>query len=203
MTPGPSTSLIGEAVRLPAPRSPEDRRTDATVRALDVQECELYGHDVTAAPTPWVAYVSDAVERAGGVAELARRAKRNGSTLNASTIFRWRNGETSPGRATIDNVIAVARAIGDDPDNALRAAGQLPADDTSADTAADTGRPRPTLADRLREIREAPLMSLDEKIRAAAELIALYTRPPVTDAGQPGSNVSDAEGREPPNLWSA
>ena len=97
MTPGLSTPLIGQAARLPAPRSPENRRTDATVRVLDVQECELYGRDVTAAPTPWIAYVADAVERAGGVAELARRAKRNGSTLNVSTIFRWRSGETSPG----------------------------------------------------------------------------------------------------------
>lgn len=140
----------------------------ASETAPHLRDCEVYGRGVTAARTPWQQYLADAERRAGSVAELARRAG-----VSTSTIFRWMSGETSAGRATVDNVTAIAKAVGDDPRNALRAAGQLPAGTPAESVAPATA---PTLASRIRQIREqiqrVSQMGLDigEESRALDEL---------------------------------
>lgn len=48
------------------------------------------------------------------------------SGLHRSTIFRWRNGDG--GSVTVDSARRIAQALGDEPDEALRAAGDLVAD---------------------------------------------------------------------------
>jgi transcriptional regulator with XRE-family HTH domain len=77
----------------------------------------------------WARYIKAATERPSwNVAKLARQ-----SGIHRATIFRWMKGEG--GNVTVDSVRRIAFALGDDPDAALRVAGDLvstpppPADD--------------------------------------------------------------------------
>ncbi len=146
------TPMIGSRRRVPLPRMPrrsgQGTRTDATNLPPDVRECAIYGGTVTTAPTPWIAYLAAAADAAGGIESLARR-----SHVSASTLHRWLAGEITPDRVTVGNVTAVARAIGDDPGNALRAAGHLPPETAPTSTASAAGG-AVSLPDRIREIRE-------------------------------------------------
>lgn len=64
----------------------------------------------------WAGYLRRMTKRPGwSVAKLARESK-----IHRATIFKWIGGD--PG-VTIDSVRRIALALGDDPDNALRAAG--------------------------------------------------------------------------------
>jgi len=64
----------------------------------------------------WATYLRRMTKRPGwSVARLARE-----SGIHRATIFKWIGGE--PG-ATVDSVRRIALALGDDPDNAFRAAG--------------------------------------------------------------------------------
>lgn len=64
----------------------------------------------------WAGYLRRMTKRPGwSVARLAREAQ-----VNRATIFRWLKGD---GGVNVDSVRRVAQALGDDPDNALRAAG--------------------------------------------------------------------------------
>lgn len=82
------------------------------------------------APAPvdtWKAYLERRLERPGwSVARLAREAG-----LHRSTIFRWKAG----GRTglSVASVRAVAEAFGEDPADALRAAGQSTQDETDSE----------------------------------------------------------------------
>jgi transcriptional regulator with XRE-family HTH domain len=70
----------------------------------------------------WARYIDQATRRPGwNVAKLARE-----SGIHRSTIFRWRNGDG--GNVTVDSARRIAMALGDDPDEALKAAGDLVAD---------------------------------------------------------------------------
>jgi transcriptional regulator with XRE-family HTH domain len=69
--------------------------------------------------TAWARYVKSATERPGwNVAKLARE-----SGVHRSTIHRWING--GGGNVTVDRVRRLASTLGDDPDDALRVAGDL------------------------------------------------------------------------------
>jgi len=64
----------------------------------------------------WAGYLRRMTDRSGwSVARLARD-----SGVNRATIFRWIKGDTG---VTVDSVRRIALALGDDPENALRAAG--------------------------------------------------------------------------------
>lgn len=71
------------------------------------------------APAPgdnWAGYLRRMTKRPGwSVARLARE-----SGIHRATIFKWLAGEEG---VTIDSVRRIATALGDNPDNALRAAG--------------------------------------------------------------------------------
>lgn len=70
----------------------------------------------------WSRYIDDATRRPGwNAAKLARE-----SGIHRSTIFRWKSGGGSG--VTVDSVRRIAVALGDDIDEALRAAGELVAD---------------------------------------------------------------------------
>lgn len=64
----------------------------------------------------WSRYIDEATRRPGwNAAKLARE-----SGIHRSTIFRWKGGD---GRSvTVDSVRRIANALGDDLDEALRAA---------------------------------------------------------------------------------
>lgn len=140
-----------------------------------------YRRDVTEAPTPWIAYVRAAKYHTRGVAELARR-----TGIAESTIHRWISGRVAAGSISLDNIVAVARAIGDDPDNALRAAGRLPAQ--PANLSASPGQ-RPPLVDILKAL-EASGLPPDVQLKWAAKFIAEYHRGESADDPQP----DDADG---------
>lgn len=99
------------------PRLPSySRRQDATYRR------HVSNTDETPT-TEWGRYLKEATDRDGwSVARLAREAG-----MDRGTIFRWisSGGE----RITIDSVRRIAAAIGDDLDDALRAASGLPPKD--------------------------------------------------------------------------
>lgn len=64
----------------------------------------------------WGAYVEAAAARPGwNTTKLAKAAG-----IGRSTFYKWRSGD---GGVTVDSVLRVAKAVGDDPDAALRAAG--------------------------------------------------------------------------------
>jgi transcriptional regulator with XRE-family HTH domain len=72
-----------------------------------------------AGTSTWARYLDAVTHRPGwSVARLARE-----SGVHRSTIFRWLNGEVSG--ATVGSVMRIASAVGDDPDEALRAAADL------------------------------------------------------------------------------
>lgn len=67
----------------------------------------------------WAEYLRRMTARPGwSVARLARE-----SGVHRSTLFRWIAGS---GGANVTSVRAIAKALGDDPSNALRAAGNMP-----------------------------------------------------------------------------
>lgn len=67
----------------------------------------------------WAKYVRFAVERCGGnVSQL-----RHKSGVSRSSLYRWMNDDGT--RVTIEKATQIAHAIGDDPRNAIRAAGSL------------------------------------------------------------------------------
>ena len=64
----------------------------------------------------WSGYLRRMTKRSGwSVARLARESK-----IHRATIFGWMKGS---GGVTVDSVRRIALALGDDPENALRAAG--------------------------------------------------------------------------------
>ncbi|HEY9370483.1 helix-turn-helix transcriptional regulator [Streptomyces sp.] len=67
----------------------------------------------------WADYLRRMTARPGwSVARLARE-----SGVHRSTLFRWIAGS---GGANVTSVRAIAKVLGDDPSNALRAAGNMP-----------------------------------------------------------------------------
>ena len=73
------------------------------------------GHDRAES---WADYLRRMTSRPGwSVARLARE-----SGIHRATIFKWMSGR---GGATVASVRAIAEALGDDPANALRAAGSM------------------------------------------------------------------------------
>lgn len=74
--------------------------------------------DGSTQPDTWKAYLETRLSRPGwSVARLAREAG-----LHRSTIFRWKSGAKTG--LSVASVRAVALAFGDNPTEALRAAGQ-------------------------------------------------------------------------------
>lgn len=66
----------------------------------------------------WAEYLRRMTERPGwSVARLARE-----SGVHRATLFRWMSGK---GGSNVASVRAIAKALGDDPANALRAAGNI------------------------------------------------------------------------------
>lgn len=95
------------------------RRQDATYR--------MHVSNTDETPTTeWARYLKEATDRPGwSVARLAREAE-----VDRTTVFRWIKG--GGGNITIESVRRIADAIGDDLEDALRAAsGQPPRDLTS------------------------------------------------------------------------
>lgn len=77
--------------------------------------------------TAWARYLKEATDRPGwSVARLAREAE-----VDRTTVFRWIKGGGD--RITIDSVRRISDAIGDDLDDALRAASGLPPKDEAYD----------------------------------------------------------------------
>jgi transcriptional regulator with XRE-family HTH domain len=73
--------------------------------------------DASAPHEDWPGYLRRMTKRPGwSVARLARDSK-----VHRATIFGWMKGDG--GGVTVDSVRRVALALGDDPENALRAAG--------------------------------------------------------------------------------
>jgi transcriptional regulator with XRE-family HTH domain len=70
------------------------------------------------APTRWAAYLKQQTSRPGwSVARLAREAG-----FHRSTVFGWIAGDDN---VNVGSVLAIANALGDDPANALLAAGDV------------------------------------------------------------------------------
>lgn len=124
-------------------------------------QLDLHGRGVTDASGPWVDYINAAVQRAGGVAALAERAG-----LSVATVSRWRNGRVAAEGVEIRSITAVANAIGDDPRNALRAAGQLDPEPRHDST---RGTRSGSLPDKIREIREEMQRISDLRLPPAVE----------------------------------
>jgi plasmid maintenance system antidote protein VapI len=110
---------------------PQARRYQKTTRMSDAKRrrprtyrCSsdtAYRLPMSDAPAPgetWAAYLRRMTKRPGwSVARLARD-----SGIHRATIFKWIGGDAG---VTIDSVRRVADALGDDPENALRAAGNI------------------------------------------------------------------------------
>jgi transcriptional regulator with XRE-family HTH domain len=114
------------------------------------------------APTPgdnWASYLRRMTKRPGwSVARLARDSK-----IHRATIFKWIAGE--PG-VTIDSVRRIALALGDEPENALRAAGNIPGDAAPAPQDEEVALiMRAPVDDDLREIMLRKLYELRERDR--------------------------------------
>jgi plasmid maintenance system antidote protein VapI len=74
--------------------------------------------DASAPGENWSAYLRRMTKRPDwSVAKLARE-----SGINRATIFKWIGGEEG---LTVDSVLRVATALGDDPNTALRAAANI------------------------------------------------------------------------------
>lgn len=110
----------------------------------------------------WAEYLRRWANRPGwSVARLARE-----SGIHRATIFRWIAGD---GGATVANVRAIAEAVGDDPANALRAAGNTgaarpPAEELDPDLKLILRR----LADP--DVSEAEKVSIRATLRYLAEV---------------------------------
>lgn len=136
-----------------------------------------YGCGVNDPPTTWADYIRDAVAREGmNIARLARLAN-----IHRSTIFRWKDGRDAD-NITVASIRAVADAIGDDPANALRAAGRLPDQPDPPQPTAD--REIKPLADeiaRIRALGDHLGLPPEQTLRAISQLIDAYERLPAAD----------------------
>lgn len=94
-------------------------RRPATYLPSTATAYRVHMSDGVGGRSSWAQYVKSGTERPGwSVARLARE-----SGIHRSTIFRWIKGDG--GNVTVDSVRRIAEALGEDPDEALRAAGQL------------------------------------------------------------------------------
>ncbi len=95
---------------------------------------------------PWADYITWAARRAGSVDALAER-----SGLHRVTLSSWKTGRVTADNVALKSIRAVAAAVGDDPANALRAAGRITADQPppSPPPVVDEG---PSLADQLARV---------------------------------------------------
>lgn len=95
-----------------------------------------------AAAETWADYLRRMTQRPGwSVARLARE-----SGIHRGTIFKYLAGESG---VTVDTVRRIAKALGDDPENALRAAAQIrsgAALEVTATLGAPTPKPKPAAA---------------------------------------------------------
>jgi hypothetical protein len=159
MAPNTSTRVGGVTARIPH----QPRGTQMVLPVLSTQPNGDYCRpvdDTSGTPKrqrgPWAEYVTWAAARAGSVDELAARTE-----LHRTTISGWKTGRKTADNATLKSIRAIAAAVGDDPRNALRAAGRAVADDT-----ARTPTPGPPLAADL----AAELEAINERIRAIGRL---------------------------------
>lgn len=102
---------------------------------------------------PWADYITWAAAQVGSVDELAARTE-----LHRTTISAWKTGRKTPETATAKSIRAVAAAVGDDPRNALRAAGR------AVDTEGTWTPPAPAA-----QTLAAELARINERIRLIAE----------------------------------
>lgn len=133
MTPVVSMPVAALPHADPSPIPAQSRRPDLT-RQLALpwpgqRYCQLVddnkevsGGDEATDTGTWAQYVAWAAARAGSVKDLADRAQ-----LARPTVSAWKNGK-SPERVTVRSIRAIAAAVGDNPDNAMRAAGRIPPD---------------------------------------------------------------------------
>lgn len=105
----------------------------------------------------WGAYLRRMTKRPGwSVARLAREAQ-----IHRATIFKYMNGEKTG--VTVATVTAIARALGDDPASALRAAGTVAPDLDPVD-------------EEIELVRGDPDLEPDMKIRIVSLIIERRTR---------------------------
>lgn len=157
------TPVDAEPAAIPRQRTTGNRGISAIQLPLFQVKRGRYCRVVTVR-SQWQSYIEDAIEAAGGVTALARAAG-----LDVGTIHRWRRGATADGR--LDSIRKVARAVGDDPRNALRAAGRDGED--PHEPPAPAGEREIILADLLEDVLRLPI-SDDRKVTFAAGIIALY-----------------------------
>lgn len=143
----------------------------------------------------WAKYLNAHTARGTGwtVARLARE-----SAIHRSTIFDWKRqrvGTTQ--RVTIESVRAIAAALGDSMENALRAAGSLLADDGEAPAATPSpipsaGPSERSLIDRAAEVVRALDEELIDEDEGAAmlDLLLAMRRRAVADRRAADDGVS-------------
>lgn len=124
----------------------------------------------------WARYIEQATQRPGwNAAKLARE-----SGVHRSTIFRWKAGDSRS--VTVDSVRRIADALGDDPDEALRAAGDLVAGEQPHGEDEDIAViMRAPVSDAMKDImiaklREARERDRQQRIAYARDMIDLAKR---------------------------
>lgn len=185
MTPDALTAVRTPWAVVPHQQGPDSRRLKPAVQlALPLLRGDYCS--VMDDTSPWSAYIAWAVGQAGSIKELAVR-----SGLHRSTISDWKSGREAADTATIRSVKAIATAVGDDPRNALRAAGQ-PSDEAHPAAPTAVERPQgPSLAGQLEainrridEISRLPLplrdklAAVETQRRYADQLVALFRHVP-------------------------
>ncbi len=112
-----------------------------------------YGSPVPATPreasdlSEWARYVKTAVDKCGGnVSSLRQR-----SGVSRSSLYRWMNDDGT--RVTIGKARQIAEAIGDDPRNAIRAAGALLDREDGSDPRLDGLDPRDPVVIQILEMK--------------------------------------------------
>jgi transcriptional regulator with XRE-family HTH domain len=126
--------------------------------------------DHSPARNSWAVYIHQLRGRPGwSPSRLAREAG-----VSRATIYRWINGEST--NVTIDNVKAIAAAVGDDPNIATRAAGDL-LEQNGPDAISDPDLRKyaaimadPEISDRLKQIMRAQLELWDAQANAEREV---------------------------------
>jgi transcriptional regulator with XRE-family HTH domain len=109
----------------------------------------------------WGAYLRRMTKRPGwSVARLAREAQ-----IHRATIFKYINGEKTG--VTVATVTAIAKALGDDPANALRAAGTVAPDVEPVDEELELVRDDPGLTPEMKVRIVNLIMERRERSRAA------------------------------------
>lgn len=92
------------------PSYPRGRTRPYSVRVSDTEKSQE-------SQTPWAAYLSQAMEvRELSAAELATRAG-----IGRATVYRWLKGESR--NITMDSIHSIARALEEEPEVVMRAAG--------------------------------------------------------------------------------